>query len=216
MSTRSLEKNRRDARKHYAKNRERRLPQMRQYAAEHREERKAYMKTYQQEHREELSMKNRVRRSANLEETLAKEAAYRKINSAKRVAYNKQYVRLHPEMKRRADAIYRKKHPEQIEGHRETYRALKKNAPINDLSALQWREIQAVCDHRCVYCRKRAKGHLTQDHIMPLSKGGSHTVSNVVPACQSCNSRKNNGAPLTAVQPLLLTLAPRKNHEMAG
>jgi len=30
------------------------------------------------------------------------------------------------------------------------------------------------------------------DHVIPLSKGGKHLPSNVVPACASCNSSKGN------------------------
>src|SRR6185503_10947093 len=41
-------------------------------------------------------------------------------------------------------------------------RAREKGAPINDLTHAQWLEIQAVQDHRCFYCGKRRKGHLTQ------------------------------------------------------
>ncbi|MGH2534073.1 MAG: HNH endonuclease [Thermomicrobiales bacterium] len=43
--------------------------------------------------------------------------------------------------------------------------------------------------HRCAYCG--VDGKLTMDHGVSLSKGGRHTISNIVPACQSCNSRKH-------------------------
>mgnify|MGYP001617551454 CR=1 FL=1 len=103
--------------------------------------------------------------------------------------------------------------PHRIEdqkAHGARRRARKAYAPINDLSAAQWREIQAAYAHRCAYCGKRAKGHLTQDHITPLIKGGNHTASNVLPACRSCNARKWTGPSPVPVQPLLLTIASRK------
>jgi hypothetical protein len=80
-------------------------------------------------------------------------------------------------------------------------------APVNDLTHAQWLDIQLAYDHRCAYCGKKRKGKLTQEHITPLSKGGSHTLSNVVPACQSCNSKKHTGPPLCPVQPLLITVS---------
>ena len=46
------------------------------------------------------------------------------------------------------------------------------------------------------------------DHLTPLSKGGSHTVSNIVPACRPCNSRKGVKEVLRPVQPLLITVSP--------
>lgn len=74
------------------------------------------------------------------------------------------------------------------------------SAPINDLTQEQWEHIMAAYNYRCAYCGKKTM--LTRDHIIPLSKGGSHTASNIVPACQSCNSTKRcNNAPI--YQPIL-------------
>jgi len=40
---------------------------------------------------------------------------------------------------------------------------------------------------RCQYCGKRAD---TIDHVVPRSRGGTHTWDNCVAACRTCNSRK--------------------------
>lgn len=58
------------------------------------------------------------------------------------------------------------------------------------LTIEEWGEIKDQFHHRCAYCRQGKP--LTQDHVIPLSKGGSHTKENVVPACRSCNGRKGN------------------------
>lgn len=71
------------------------------------------------------------------------------------------------------------------------------------LTLTQWNAIKAAFGFRCAYCRLSKP--LTQDHITPISKGGDHTVHNVVPACQRCNASKHAGPPPTVVQPLLLT-----------
>ena len=76
--------------------------------------------------------------------------------------------------------------------------------PGNLLGMVLLFALQLAFDHRCAYCDRRRKGRLTQDHVTPLSKGGSHTASNIVPACASCNSRKHTGPPLRPVQPMLL------------
>lgn len=47
--------------------------------------------------------------------------------------------------------------------------------------------ILARWGHRCAYCPAVAK-HL--DHVNPLSKGGTDTEDNIVPACQRCNLSK--------------------------
>jgi 5-methylcytosine-specific restriction endonuclease McrA len=41
----------------------------------------------------------------------------------------------------------------------------------------------------CVYCGKPGN---SIDHVMPLSKGGKHEISNLVIACLPCNIRKSN------------------------
>ena len=45
----------------------------------------------------------------------------------------------------------------------------------------------------CYYCEKyTCKNKRTADHKTPLSRGGRHAASNLVMACQSCNSSKRN------------------------
>ncbi|HZZ47594.1 MAG TPA: HNH endonuclease [Pseudonocardia sp.] len=39
----------------------------------------------------------------------------------------------------------------------------------------------------CAYCGKRAD---TIDHVIPRSRGGTHSWENCVAACRACNSRK--------------------------
>lgn len=54
---------------------------------------------------------------------------------------------------------------------------------------LSRRAVFARDDHRCQYCGRPAEN---LDHVVPRSRGGSHSWDNVVAACRSCNSRKEN------------------------
>lgn len=52
-------------------------------------------------------------------------------------------------------------------------------------------------DYRCQYCSRSAadlrhRECLTRDHLIPLSRGGKNTWTNVVTACSTCNTRKGN------------------------
>lgn len=49
-------------------------------------------------------------------------------------------------------------------------------------------------DHRCQYCNVRAFD-LTLDHVMPRSRGGPTSWSNVVACCKSCNAKKRDRTP---------------------
>ena len=54
-------------------------------------------------------------------------------------------------------------------------------------------EFHALCEkhNNICLCCKRDDVKLTADHVVPLSKGGSNTIDNIQPLCQSCNSKKS-------------------------
>lgn len=54
----------------------------------------------------------------------------------------------------------------------------------------EWLDTLTLFDNKCAYCGKDSE--LTQDHIIPVSKGGKHTVDNLIPACKGCNASKLN------------------------
>lgn len=62
------------------------------------------------------------------------------------------------------------------------------------ISLVDWMSILESYNHRCAYCLREFGAQLrpSMDHFIPLSKGGLHAASNVVPACRSCNSSKHN------------------------
>ena len=62
---------------------------------------------------------------------------------------------------------------------------------LNTLTAKEWQEIKEAFNGRCAYCGWTDR-RLTRDHFIPITLGGDHTKSNVVPSCSSCNSRKGN------------------------
>jgi len=61
----------------------------------------------------------------------------------------------------------------------------------NTLTLSEWDAIKLQYEYRCAYCQKRPK-RLEMDHIVPLSKGGTHTKDNIVPSCRTCNAKKGN------------------------
>ncbi|MBH0131110.1 HNH endonuclease [Salinibacterium sp. NK8237] len=64
------------------------------------------------------------------------------------------------------------------------------DAADNNLTAEQWEELKREWGG-CAYCTATDSA-LQKDCVQPISRGGSYTVSNVVPACGSCNASKSN------------------------
>jgi len=126
---------------------------------------------------------------------------------ARKVVYMAAYRLQHAKTLREYQRSYYETNKGLFFAHNAKRRSKMRELHINDLTHAQWVEIQEAQGHRCYYCHKKCKGRLTQDHIFPISKGGDHTLHNVIGACKSCNSKKNKNAPPIPVQPLLLTIA---------
>ena len=55
------------------------------------------------------------------------------------------------------------------------------------------RELFRRDGHTCMYCLSQfSDKHLTRDHVIPRSRGGTDCWTNVVTACSACNQRKDN------------------------
>ena len=70
-------------------------------------------------------------------------------------------------------------------------RARKRNSPINDFNIKQWRECLNHFDNKCAYCGKQEEV-LQREHVIPVSRGGSNTKTNIIPSCGSCNYSKGD------------------------
>lgn len=56
----------------------------------------------------------------------------------------------------------------------------------------------------CQYCGNKFQYHeLTMDHVIPKSRGGEKSWTNIVACCKRCNSKKGNKTPKEAKMPLI-------------
>jgi len=65
-----------------------------------------------------------------------------------------------------------------------------------ELRESQWWK-RRIAKGRCHYCGSPTPAkELTMDHIVPISRGGKSTRSNVVPCCKTCNNTKKQLLPM--------------------
>lgn len=60
----------------------------------------------------------------------------------------------------------------------------------NDLTDLEWAALKDAWGG-CAYCGASDRA-LQRDCVLPISRGGRYTITNVVPACGPCNMSKCN------------------------
>lgn len=170
------------------------------YMELNREKFKEYWKMYYQNNKEEISVKQKEYYLKN-KERKSEYHKYWRINNLDRLRdYGKKYrndnsVRLREyrlkniERIRNVQKEYFKNNPEVKRMSEHKRNALKRALP-NTLTLNQWNEIKKCFNNKCAYCNSEES--LTQDHFIPLSKGGGYTRNNIIPACKSCNSSKGN------------------------
>lgn len=86
----------------------------------------------------------------------------------------------------------RKEHPEEKRAQEARRRARRKAASVVCFTPRQLEERLSMFGHRCWMCGSKGD---TIDHVKPLAAGGAHMLSNLRPACRSCNSKKNDRWP---------------------
>lgn len=64
-----------------------------------------------------------------------------------------------------------------------------KAVPVFRFTEADWRGLLRQYDGKCAYCGV-SDAPLQRDHKIPVSRGGSHGVGNIVPACAPCNYGK--------------------------
>mgnify|MGYP002142011573 FL=1 len=76
------------------------------------------------------------------------------------------------------------------------YKAKLKSVLIVQVSKKDLRRQFALFNDCCAYCGKSESDEILHiDHFIPVSKGGTHVLGNLVPACKTCNFSKRNHHP---------------------
>lgn len=77
--------------------------------------------------------------------------------------------------------------PEDVTAARHYNRALAVSVDADDFSGDDWSLLVAWFGGVCLRCGSEA---VTVDHVVPLSRGGKNTISNIQALCLRCNASK--------------------------
>jgi 5-methylcytosine-specific restriction endonuclease McrA len=141
---------------------------------------KAYNKAWQQANREKSAASKKAWYQANKEKSAANQKAYRKANPEKVKAYRKANF----ESIASRTKAYQQANPEIFAVNWQKRRVQKLNNGVFIVSA---KELKKLYSNPCAYCGAPSQ-HI--DHIIPVSRGGTHSVGNLVGACAACNMSK--------------------------
>jgi len=89
---------------------------------------------------------------------------------------------------------YKKANKDTINAHNRMRAAKKRGSYYEKILKKTLKQIKESFNNKCAYCGR--SGKLVWDHVYPISKGGPHTVENLLPACEPCNLRKHAKLPL--------------------
>lgn len=120
----------------------------------------------------------------------AKVRAWYQANRAKRRTQVRAWQRANPEKRRTHVRAWCQANLEKVRASAQRARARKRNALFIPFTPADWDELRAAYGNTCAYCGV-APGNTT-DHWLALNKGGAEALFNLVPACKSCNSAKND------------------------
>lgn len=115
---------------------------------------------------------------------------YRKKNLERIREWYRQYKKAHPENCKRYNKKWREVHRDKCNLLSKRYRA-RKNGAIGSHTLEEWELLKKQYGYKCAICSKgEPEIKLEEDHIVPLSRGGSDYIENIQPVCHNCNSAK--------------------------
>lgn len=136
----------------------------------------AYQRRWRRKNRERTNRVLRTKRILLGDTYNAKRRSYRRSNLAKLRSAARHYYWKNWERKR-------------IEHHSAV--AKRKGAP-GKYTRAEWLRLLAAYRYRCAYCNRRLnRKSASADHVVPLGRGGTNWIENIVPSCLPCNQRKN-------------------------
>jgi 5-methylcytosine-specific restriction endonuclease McrA len=132
---------------------------------------KSYNSLYYKINKERLSQEN---------------AAWRDANKNRKKELDKKWANANKDKVQVYQTNWRLRNPEKASLFRQIRRARLKDAKLFLVTA---KNIKRLMQQNCIYCGCPSS---QVDHIIPLSRGGLHSIGNLAASCKPCNLSKSN------------------------
>lgn len=162
--------------------------------AKNKRKRDAYKKAYDHaRHANNPEKKRRAAKEWRLAHPDRAKAAYQNHYAANReriIQRAIEYHRAHPERTSVKNARWARSHRPLLNFANRVNKRLRRGM-VGSHTFAEWQALKAHYNFRCLGCRRQEPEiQLTEDHIVPVTMGGTNYISNIQPLCKSCNSKK--------------------------
>ncbi len=140
-----------------------------------------------QKNPEKEKEKARNWRLQNPEKTAAMRLAWKRKNKEKNLASVIRYQKANPDKHNIASKKYRLKNQDKYNNYANERRAKKLKNGVFKITDKDFKKLQSQSCQNC-----GTQKNLTIDHIIPISRGGTHSIGNLQMLCGFCNSSKSN------------------------
>jgi 5-methylcytosine-specific restriction endonuclease McrA len=145
---------------------------------------------------------DRAYRASHPEQCKARSASYYRENSDRIKANNAAYAKDDRKRTRKYKTKYREANRDTLRAKnrewsaanpiknvmKQQHRLARLRAAEGSHTAEEWLALLISCGGLCVWCGSGKNIH--RDHVIPIVRGGTDYIDNIVPACRSCNSSK--------------------------
>ena len=195
--------------KYYNKNKNKILNNAKEYGYENKDKKREYDKEYREQNRDKIIARQKIWSDSNREQRAKYKKEYYQNNKDDILEKNKLYRMKNAKDIAKRRKIYQDKNKDNLSKYYKYYKSTDKGKAVKRNSNHKRRQVEKIGDVTseqmlelmkikiCYWCGcslKNKNAHI--DHYIPLSKGGKHTISNLVVSCVSCNLRKNAKDPM--------------------
>jgi 5-methylcytosine-specific restriction endonuclease McrA len=157
------------------------------YRRNNPEKTKAIQQKYRSTNPEKIRANTKKWAMSNSIKIKTNAANYRAENKEKIKSSKQKYRSSNPDKVNASNRKWLAKNPEKNKNYANKRRTKKLNNGVFKITSKELKKLYLL---PCIYCG--SLDSIEMDHVIPISRGGRHSIGNIVPACRKCNASKSD------------------------